>query len=217
LFLVGFNLTFAPMHWLGLDGMPRRIYTYAEGMGWDSSNLWATIGAFTIALGVLVFMYNVLYSRMRGKKATNDPWDARTLEWSIPSPPPEHNFDQIPHVQRLDDWWYTKHPELAHGDTAHGDPARGPQKPRGVPHGAQADDAHGQSAAGGHSAGAHGSIHLPGLSYYPIIISAGLGLTMGGLLTHLALVAAGGALMVWGLLGWITEPAVEPAPGEAHH
>jgi cytochrome c oxidase subunit 1 len=213
--LVGFNLTFAPMHWLGLDGMPRRIYTYSAGMGWDASNMAATIGAFLIALGVLVFMFNVLYSRRRGKAAGNDPWDARTLEWAIPSPPPEHNFDTIPSVKHRDDFWYQKHPELAH-DEAQG---REDARPRGVPHGAQADDAgyggaHGAAMAQpAPASGAthHGGVHLPGLSYYPIILAAGLGFAMGGLLSHIALTAFGGALVVWGLLGWSFEPASEPA------
>lgn len=219
--IVGFNLTFAPMHWLGLDGMPRRIYTYSEGMGWDASNMAATGGAFLIGVGILVFMFNVLYSGRRGKVAGNDPWDARTLEWAIPSPPPEHNFDTIPVVKHRDDLWYQKHPELAE-DAGHGADAA---RPRGVPHGAQADDAsygaaHGAAMA--HPAQAsgathHGGVHLPGLSYYPIILAAGLGLSMGGFLSHIALTAVGGALMVWGLLGWAFEPASEPAQAAAEH
>ena len=212
LMLIGFNVTFGPMHWLGLDGMPRRIYTYAQNMGWETSNFWATVGAFLIALSVLIFMINVAYSRMRKKVAGNDPWDARTLEWTISSPPPEHNFDQIPHVKHLDDFWYQKHPELiehADGDGAH--------KPRGVPHGAQADTAHG--VAPSHGAG-HSSIHLPGLSYYPFIISAGLGITMGGLMLHFSISIVGALVMVWGLLGWSFEPAVDMDPGSqgtTHH
>ncbi len=214
LMLIGFNLTFAPMHWIGLDGMPRRVYTYAEGMGWDDANLAATAGAFLIALSVLIFMINVLYSRLKKEKAAADPWDARTLEWTIPSPPPEHNFDQIPVVKHRDDFWYKKHPELLHEeghDTA---------KPLGVPHGAQADGHHsdGGYGAAAHAPAGHGGagVHLPGLSYYPIIISIGLALAFGGLVSTIVLSAIGGAIMVWGLLGWAFEPASEPAPG-AHH
>ncbi len=230
--LIGFNLTFAPMHWLGMDGMPRRIYTYSEGMGWTGSNFAATIGAFLIAVSALLFIYNIFYSRRKGAVAGNDPWDARTLEWSIPSPPPEHNFDRIPEVKHRDDWWYTKHPELA-DEGGHRNPAG-----RGVPHGAAegdttADDstharghdhaalygaeAHGVAEHSPVHSPAHGSIHMPGLSYYPVILSAGLGLAMGGFLSHIALTAVGGALIVWGLLGWSFEPASEPAHGEAHH
>ncbi len=214
LMLIGFNVTFGPMHWLGLDGMPRRIYTYAQGMGWETSNFWATVGAFLIALSTLLFMFNVVWSRMKKKPAGNDPWDARTLEWTMPSPPPEHNFDTIPHVKHLDDFWYQKHPE--HLPTE----GHGAAKPVGVPHGAQADAGGYGHAAPHASGGEHPTIHLPGLSYYPLIISAGFALTMGGLMTHLSLVIVGALLMVWGLLGWSFEPAVEPehpGAGTAHY
>src|SRR5439155_25183215 len=87
LMLIGFNLTFFPMHILGMDGMPRRIYRYPPGMGWDFLNFLETIGAFIIALSIVVFIVNVIRTRSRGAIAGADPWDARTLEWSIPSPP----------------------------------------------------------------------------------------------------------------------------------
>src|SRR5213594_3312254 len=80
--LVGFNLTFGPMHILGLEGMPRRIYTYPSGKGWDFWNGVSTIGAFLIAASILVFIANVVVTRLRGRPAGADPWDARTLEWS---------------------------------------------------------------------------------------------------------------------------------------
>src|SRR5690606_34336774 len=80
LMFVGFNLTFAPMHILGLNGMPRRIYTYADGMGWDFWNVVSTVGSYLIALAILVFIVNVLLSLRRGEVAGNDPWDARTIE-----------------------------------------------------------------------------------------------------------------------------------------
>src|SRR3990172_11074838 len=83
-------------------------------MGWDSSNFWATMGSYLIGISVLVFLFNVFYTRRRGKVAGNDPWDARTLEWTIPSPPPEYNFREIPVVEHRDDFWYRKHPELIH-------------------------------------------------------------------------------------------------------
>ncbi|MGH2757866.1 MAG: cytochrome c oxidase subunit I, partial [Actinomycetota bacterium] len=99
LMFIGFNLAFAPMHILGLQGQPRRTYTYPEGMGWDTWNFIETIGAFVIGLSALVFLVNVVASRRRGQEAGGDPWDGRTLEWSMPSPPPEHNFDEIPIVR----------------------------------------------------------------------------------------------------------------------
>ncbi len=127
LFFIGFNLTFFPMHWLGLDGMPRRIYTYPEGMGWDVWNLMETVGSFIIALGMLVFVYNLLRSLKSGQEAGNDPWDGRTLEWSIPSPPPPYNFINIPKVDALDDWWHKK--QEGHGVGEVRDPHVHPHMP----------------------------------------------------------------------------------------
>jgi heme/copper-type cytochrome/quinol oxidase subunit 1 len=81
---IGFNLAFFPMHIVGLQGMPRRIYTYADGMGWDFMNLVETIGAFTIAVSALVFIANVMRTRTKGELGGPDPWDGRTLEWATP-------------------------------------------------------------------------------------------------------------------------------------
>ncbi len=97
LMLIGFNLTFFPMHILGLEGMPRRIATYTADRGWALNNLIATIGAFTIALSVLVFIINCI-KLIKSAKAPADPWEGNTLEWMIPSPPPEFNFAKIPTV-----------------------------------------------------------------------------------------------------------------------
>jgi cytochrome c oxidase subunit 1 len=98
LFFIGFNVTFFPMHLLGLWGMPRRVYTYPEEMGWGAMNLAATVGAFMIAVSVLLFIINVLRSRRHGVIAGNNPWGAGTLEWSMPSPPPAANFEMVPVV-----------------------------------------------------------------------------------------------------------------------
>jgi len=95
---VGFNLTFFPMHQLGFMGMPRRVYTYLEDMGWGDLNLLATIGAFLIALSVLVFLWNALTSSRRGEIAGDNPWGADTLEWGTTSPPPNYNFRHLPTV-----------------------------------------------------------------------------------------------------------------------
>ena len=109
--LIGFNLTFQPMMVLGLLGMPRRIQTYPDGYGWGFWNAMATVGAFTIARSILVFIINVIYSLRKGEIAGDDPWDARTLEWTIPSPPPPYNFAEIPQVHSLDDFWHRKYAE----------------------------------------------------------------------------------------------------------
>ena len=89
--------------------MPRRIYTYDAGYGWATGNLLATIGAYITLLSSLIFVYNLITSLKKGEKATSDPWDARTLEWSVSSPPPEYNFVELPKVEALDDFWYKKY------------------------------------------------------------------------------------------------------------
>jgi cytochrome c oxidase subunit 1 len=98
LMFVGMNLAFFPMHLLGLDGMPRRIYTYAHGGVWESYNITSTVGSSVMALGILLFFLNVFltHALRRGRRAGNDPWLADTLEWFTPSPPPPYNFDHLP-------------------------------------------------------------------------------------------------------------------------
>ena len=96
--LAGFNIGFFPMHISGLLGMPRRIYTYPEGMGWDTTNMITTVGSFLLGVGVLLFVINALYSAKRGPKAPANPWDGPGLEWSVSSPPPPYNFAVLPVV-----------------------------------------------------------------------------------------------------------------------
>jgi cytochrome c oxidase subunit I+III len=98
LFFIGFNLTFFPMHILGLEGMPRRVYTYAADTGWASLNLLATVGAVIIATSVVLFVLNVITSLRRGAPAGANPWDGATLEWATPSPPPCYGFADLIHV-----------------------------------------------------------------------------------------------------------------------
>jgi cytochrome c oxidase subunit 1/cytochrome c oxidase subunit I+III len=102
---VGFNLAFFPMHVLGLAGMPRRVWTYSEGMGWGNTNLLISCGAFLFALGVLMFLANVVYALWRGRAAGADPWGAASLEWSVSSPPPPYNFVVLPHVASRHPLW----------------------------------------------------------------------------------------------------------------
>jgi cytochrome c oxidase subunit 1 len=105
LFFAGVNLTFFPMHQLGLDGMPRRVYTYLPETGWAPLNLLATLGAFVIAGSVAVFLVNLARSLRSGAPAGDDPWDAPTLEWATTSPPPPYNFHLIPTVQGRSPLW----------------------------------------------------------------------------------------------------------------
>jgi cytochrome c oxidase subunit I len=102
---VGFNSTFFPMHWLGMLGMTRRVYTYIPGLGWDHANLAATIGAFVILLGGIIFIANVLRSRGSGARAGSDPWEASTLEWEAESPPAPYNFPNLPVVTSRTPLW----------------------------------------------------------------------------------------------------------------
>jgi cytochrome c oxidase subunit 1/cytochrome c oxidase subunit I+III len=103
--LIGFNLAFLPMHWTGLTGMPRRIYTYQDGMGWNTVNLVTTIGSFVLAIGILLLLINIAVSRKRGAIAGPNPWDGPTLEWTTPSPPPAYNFAVLPSVASRHPLW----------------------------------------------------------------------------------------------------------------
>jgi cytochrome c oxidase subunit I len=111
LFVIGFHMTFDIMHFAGILGMPRRIYTYEPRPGWAILNLLVTIGALIQGTAILVFVVNLVWSYFKGPKAGNDPWDAWTLEWSVSSPPPAYNFASIPVVESRRPLWDLKHPE----------------------------------------------------------------------------------------------------------
>jgi cytochrome c oxidase subunit 1 len=196
LMLIGFNLTFFPMHFLGIMGMPRRIYTYPGDFGWSFWNLVATIGALVTGLSLLVFAANVFKSRRRGELAGADPWDGRTLEWAIPSPPPAYNFATVPQVWRRDALWLTKHRD-----------ARGP---------GLADLAALTSAGG-----ARASIHMPAPSALPILTALAMLLLAAGPLLQIGVVVLGGALTVLGVFAIALEhlparAAPGPDPGAVH-
>ena len=110
LFFLGFNVAFFPMHILGLQGMPRRVYTYSAASGWENLNLLSTIGAVTIAVSMLVFLVNVIMSLRRAERAPHNPWNAATLEWATNSPPPAYNFAAIPVVNSRTPLWEQKFP-----------------------------------------------------------------------------------------------------------
>jgi cytochrome c oxidase subunit 1 len=111
LFVIGFHLTFDSMHVPGVLGMPRRIYTYEPGRGWEIWNLIETIGVFVQGIATVIFVANLVVSYFNGQIAGNDPWDAWTLEWSVSSPPPPYNFASIPRVASRRPLWDEKHPE----------------------------------------------------------------------------------------------------------
>jgi cytochrome c oxidase subunit I len=111
LFLIGFHLTFDPQHIAGILGMPRRIFTYDAGRGWEIYNLVSSAGAVFQVAGLLFFVANLLLSLRRGERAGDDPWDAWTLEWATTSPPAEYNFERLPEVHSRRPLWDLKHPE----------------------------------------------------------------------------------------------------------
>jgi len=105
---IGMNTTFFPMHFLGVSGMPRRIYTYDSGLGWDTWNMVATIGVYILAFSVVLFIINAMRALRQPQTAVDNPWDAPTLEWATSSPPPEHDFDVVPVVRARDPLWYER-------------------------------------------------------------------------------------------------------------
>jgi len=109
--VIGFNMTFFVQHFLGLLGMPRRVYTYPDLPAWGALNLVSTFGAVILGLGVLVFCANIVASLAFGTRAGNDPWDAWTLEWAVASPPRADNFESVPPVRSRRPLWDLKHPE----------------------------------------------------------------------------------------------------------
>jgi len=179
---VGFNVAFFPQHFLGALGMPRRIYTYNAGAGWTTWSLVSTIGAFVLGAGVLLFLVNALRSLRGPASAPADPWDGRTLEWRTTSPPPVHDFDEIPPVYSRDTFWREKY-----GDR-HG------RKPVPRPH---VSEAH--------------AIHLPDPSSWPIIAAAGILVAAIGALVHLALLIAGVVVTVVSLFAFALEHHRHPA------
>ena len=190
LMFIGMNVTFFPMHYVGMNGMPRRIFTYAEEFGWGNLNLLSTFGYFVLFISILTFMYSLWQSR-RSRPVSHDPWDAPGLEWSIASPPPPYNFAEIPRVEGRDHYWIVKDRAREEGN-----PITAPEAP--------VDPA---------------SIHMPSPSYWPIITAAGVALIGGGIVSHYGISFLGGVIAFLGVIGWANEPAAAPEEGRAgaHH
>ena len=193
LMMIGFNLTFGPMHWLGLQGQVRRTWVYAEETNLAFWNLIVSIGAFIIALSILVFMANWIYSRRKGPEAGFDPWDARTIEWSIPSPTPVWNFSKAPEVKSLDDFWHMKYDEDEEGRPVKRDTTDAlllELEEEGL--------------------NPKEDIELPNPSYFPIILASGLPfLGYAVIYKSLPLAIVGVLLILIGSFGWGTEPLEE--------
>ena len=185
LFFIAFNVTFFPQHFLGIGGMSRRVYTYEPGLGFEVWNLVSTLGAWTLGLSFLLLTYNIIRSLRRGEEAGNDPWDGRTLEWSVSSPPPFYNFEEIPKVHTRDAFWAQKYPEL-------GEPDGPTTKADRVPTDAMPTET--------------ARIHMPGPSFYPFLASLGLLITSIGGTYRTSIVAAIGLfLTIASIFGWAFE------------
>ncbi len=198
LMFIGANLTFGPMHILGMQGMPRRQASYPSDYGWDVWNLVSSIGSTVIAVSFLLFVINVWVTR-KNVTTDPDPWDGRTLEWAVASPTPVQNFTAEPRVSHLDEWWHRKYEVGADGQLtrrpddqiAYLTPVR--------------DEAPTDLA----------TVHLPSPSYWPLVTALALPFIGFGLLYTYWLCLVGGLLLIGGIYGWALEPSLDPASG--HH
>ena len=193
LLFIGMNITFFPMHYAGMNGMPRRIFTYAEEFGWGGMNLLSTIGYFVLFVGMVVLVVNLIQSMKKDPDAGHDPWDAPGVEWTISSPPPAYNFAEVPQIRGRDHYWIVKREAEAAGQPitsgeAHVDPR---------------------------------TIHMPSPSYWPLIAALGVVWMGAGMFfevpwpyVRFPVVAFGIALAFIGTIGWSNEPATAP---EDHH
>jgi len=178
---IGMNLTFFPMHFAGMLGMPRRIYTYDSGQGWDAFNMMSSIGAYLLTVATAVFFYNFFKSRRSGPIAGSNPWGAGTLEWSIPSPAPEYNFATLPTVTSRYPLWEGSEVDL---------------------NSAKVNSQEGKTAA-------ELGIVLPYSTIKPLIVAAGIVIMFSGLILTKPLIFIGAAITVGTLYGWLLSP-LEP-------
>ena len=197
LMVIGMNLTFGPMHILGLQGQPRRMYQWTEaraGEGFFNLAFWnliASIGSFVLAIGILLFLINVVITARNPTKSPLDPWNSRSLEWMTSNPPKEHNFDVIPTVHHLDEFFHRKYEE---------DPETHTMR--------QIATAEEIMAEQERNADKH--IHMPSPSYWPIVLAAAVPvITFGMIFSHLIAVI-GGVILLFAAFGWALEPSTAP-------
>jgi len=196
--VIGFNMTFGPMHILGLQGMPRRMDAYSEAQGFTFWNQIASVGSLILGIGTISILFNAVKSHKRwvaqGRPDVGpDPWDARTIEWSIQSPTPEHNFDKTPVIKSLDDFWHRKFVRTSSG---------------GYERIAQGVDI----AQPGNGEG----VHLPAPSFWPLMLSLSMVPIGYGLVFTLWLTIPGAFLLIVSLFGWALEPADDLDIGAGH-
>src|SRR6476620_4472352 len=191
LMILGLNLTFGPMHILGLQGQPRRMVVWDKnriGQGFFDLGFWnrvATTGSYILAIGILLFLVNAIRTLRSSKRAPLDPWNARSLEWMTASPPVEHNFDAIPRVHTLDEFFHRKYEEI---DTDDG--------PRLV----QVRTA--EQIYADQLAHADRHIHMPSPSYWPILLAVGLPTIAYGIIFTRWLAVVGGLIVILAMFGW---------------
>ena len=197
LMVIGMNLTFGPMHILGLQGQPRRMYQWTEaraGEGFFNFAFWnlvSSIGSFVLAVGILLFLINVVITARNPTKSPLDPWNSRSLEWMTSNPPKEHNFDVIPTVHHLDEFFHRKYEE---------DPETHTMR--------QIATAEEIMAEQERNADKH--IHMPSPSYWPIVLAGAVPIiTFGMIYSHLIAVI-GGVILLFSAFGWALEPSTAP-------
>ena len=194
LMIIGMNLTFGPMHIIGLQGQPRRMYVWTEnraGEGFFNLGFWnliSTVGSAILGIGAVLFLVNVWVSR-KNPPAPADPWDARSLEWITENPPKEHNFDRIPTVHALDEFFHRKYEDVGED---------GQHDYKQVKSGAE--------VIAEEEANAESHIHLPSPSYWPLILAVGIMVICYGVIYSTLLLAAGAAIAILALFGWALEP-----------
>ncbi len=197
LMMVGMNMTFGPMHIIGLQGQPRRMYQWTEnraGEGFFNLGMWnlvATIGTFILGVGILVFLYSAIIQHRKEPKAPLDPWNARSLEWITSSPPKPHNFDRTPQVGHLDEFFHRKFEDKGTAGGGHDY--------------VQVATAEELLAIEEENADAH--IHLPGPSYWPIVLALALPIMAYGVIYTTWLIVLGVVVAFAALFGWALEPA----------
>jgi cytochrome c oxidase subunit I len=190
---IGFNITFFPMHILGFLGMPRRIYTYNDGLGWGGLNLMVSIGSAIFGLGTAITLWNFVWSRRRGKLAPPNPWDADSLEWSMASPPLHYNFAAIPIVESRHPLW-DQHP-LPYATSG--------ADPETASFGVEGALERETPTTSGMTTGSEGILRIPKETYLPVIVAFGLASLFVGLLVAAEIVAViGVALAVVGVAVW---------------
>lgn len=198
LVFVGFNVTFFPLHELGFRGMPRRVYTYLPNLGWDLLNLVATIGAYVMALGFLIFLANVFLSGLRPRRAGRDPWGADSLEWATASPPPLYNFAAVPIIRGRHPLW---EPGGIGGEGIEGLELYDPGFPRRETLATTVLDAEPEYRR-----------TLPGPTVWPLALAGSLAVAVIGSMIDLWLIPVGAVMALISMIGWLRPPREEAAP-----